>query len=641
MYLCYDEAVRIGLNAYRTFEYAGSCRYAFQLAAREFKEYMKNIGLPYSPELAQQWITESKEHWHNYKLKNSRRAMSVLADIMEHGFVTTSLQTKIERTPPYNQLPNWSRTLLDNYLATLTWTYGTSYLTQIRNACSRFFLFLENEGIIQPSEITHNTVRSFFIKDIHISSINKDRYNNEISHCLKYMADRGLILKTVGLALNKLVIPDLIIVAELPESERHRFSRFFDAVNKDISRTKAEYDAAVQKLDDIHKNRQYSPTIRKLNSQATRDFRVFMDANLFAYSNDLALEWLEFQRTKWSRAKYLAFRRVLLSINEILCTGTLSTGCFSTHEPKYSLPGWGDILLSQYLRQRAREGCAGSTLDMIRNSCSRFIIFLDNCGIVGEKGITPEAIKDFQSQDSHSTVQGKNAYTIKIRGFLRFLAGRGLVPEILEFAVSTEMAPHTSIVNTLSDNQIDAIYTFRQNVDRPIELRNVAIIMMGLRMGLRASDIVNLKLIDISWKESSISFIQRKTGVPLKLPMPVEVGNNLYRYICEGRPQSNSDHIFVHHRAPYCRLERSTIGRVWKAAVTAQYGNEAIPGFHVTRKTFASKLLATGNSVKTIAAALGHVGIDAVDEYLATNDDQMRVCAIGLKGIEYSGGFSL
>jgi len=249
--------------------------------------------------------------------------------------------------------------------------------------------------------------------------------------------------------------------------------------------------------------------------------------------------------------------------------------------------------------------------------------------------------KDFQAQDNHSTVEGKNAYAIKIRGFLRFLARKRLVPETLELAVSTEMAPHTSIVTTLSDNQIDAIYTFRQNVTRPIELRNAAIIMLGLRMGLRASDISNLKLTDISWKDSSISFIQQKTGVHLKLPLPIDVGNSLYRYLCVGRPQSNSHHVFVHLRAPYCRFGRATFGRLLKAAVTTECESGSIHGFHVTRKTFASKLLANGNPVTTIAAALGHVGVSRVDEYLATNEDQMRLCAIGLKGIEYSGGFNL
>ena len=141
MHLCYDEAVKIGLNAYRRLEYANSSRYTFQLASKEFNKYMEDVGLPYSPGLVQRWVNDSKEHWNDRKLKSFRKAMGVLADIMEHGRVTTSLRTKMERIPPYAQLPNWSKKLLDNYLFTLTCTYGTQYLEHIRNACSRFFLF--------------------------------------------------------------------------------------------------------------------------------------------------------------------------------------------------------------------------------------------------------------------------------------------------------------------------------------------------------------------------------------------------------------------------------------------------------------------------------------------------------------------
>ena len=642
MYLCYDEAVKVGINAYRTLEYAESSRYAFKLASKEFKKYMEDANLPYSPVLTHQWINDSKKHWNDGKLQSFQKAMAILADIMEHGCVTTSLKTKIERISSYAKLPNWSRAILDDYLSTLTCTCSTSYLIHIRNACSHFFLFLDTSGISEPLQITHGIVKSFFVrdKDIHISPTTRDQYNNKISHCLMYMADQGLISKTIGLALNKFAISDLVIVGQLPKPERNRFLRFFNTAKKDILQPEAEYDAAAEKLVDIRKNRKYSINARKFDLQAIRDFRIFMDANSLAYSNDLALEWLEFQKIKWSLAKYLAFRRTLLSINEILCMGTLSTSRFLPHKPKYSLCQWGYELLSQYLREREREGYAGSTLDMIRNSCSRFIVFLDNCGITGEKEITPEVIKDFQIQDNHSTVEGKNAYAIKIRGFLRFLARKKLISETLELAVSTEMAPRTFIVTTLSDSQIDAIYTFRQNACCPIELRNLSIIMLGLRMGLRASDISNLKLTDISWKESSISLLQRKTGVHIKLPLPVDAGNSLYRYIYEGRPQSNSPHVFIHHRAPYCGL-RMTFGKLLKAAAATQFEDETIHGFHVTRKTFASKLLVNGNPTATIAAALGHVGVSSVDKYLATNEDKMRLCAIGLKGIKYLGGFNL
>ncbi len=394
-------------------------------------------------------------------------------------------------------------------------------------------------------------------------------------------------------------------------------------------------------LAEIHQSQNYSRSIRQADQRATQAFRIFMEANGFAYSHDLALAWLAFQRPQWSPIKYLTVRRVLLGIDEISRTGSLSTRVFTTHAPQYVLPPWGQHVLSPYLRERERKGCAPSTVAMIDHACSRFLVFLDQHGVVSAQGITPAVVKSFHLQDSHRTVTGKNAYAIKIRGFLRFLARQGCVPDTLAGALSTEMAPRTTLVRTLSDCQIAALYTFRQHVNRPIGLRNAAIILLGLRMGLRASDIAHLKLADIVWNEGAIVFVQQKTGVRVHLPFPVDVGNSLYRYIREGRPASDAPWVFIHHRAPYGGFQRGHFGRLLAAAVAAQGNREAIRGFHITRKTYASKLLAGGTPVGTIAAALGHVGVGTVQTYLAADDDHLRLCAIGLQGIEYTGRFSL
>ncbi|KPV43989.1 hypothetical protein [Alicyclobacillus ferrooxydans] len=296
MHLSCDEAFQAAITAYRTLQYSDSCLSAFRIAYKEFKQYTEDAGLPYSRNLAQCWLNDNKDHWKTHKLKDSSKAMSVLADIMENGRVTTSLQTKTARTPAYTQLPNWSKTILDNYLVALACAYNTAYVNQIRNACSRFFLFLELRGIGQPSEITHAIVKLFFTKDTHISSKAKDRCDNVIGHCLSYMADQGLIPKTVGLVLNKFVIPDLIIVSELAAPDRNRFVRFFDSPEGNLTQSKLEYDTAAKQLADLHKSQKYSAFIRKSVAQATRDFRVFMDASSLAYSHDLALEWLEFKK---------------------------------------------------------------------------------------------------------------------------------------------------------------------------------------------------------------------------------------------------------------------------------------------------------------------------------------------------------
>ena len=58
MYLCYDESVKVGLNTYRTLEYEESSLYVFKLASKEFKKYIEDANLPYSPVLVQQWVND-------------------------------------------------------------------------------------------------------------------------------------------------------------------------------------------------------------------------------------------------------------------------------------------------------------------------------------------------------------------------------------------------------------------------------------------------------------------------------------------------------------------------------------------------------------------------------------------------------
>jgi hypothetical protein len=70
-YQCYDEAVKVGLNAYSRLEYSDSCCSAFRVAAREFKEYMEYSGLSFSTELSKQWINNNKENSQSQRIKKS------------------------------------------------------------------------------------------------------------------------------------------------------------------------------------------------------------------------------------------------------------------------------------------------------------------------------------------------------------------------------------------------------------------------------------------------------------------------------------------------------------------------------------------------------------------------------------------
>ena len=64
-------------------------------------------------------------------------------------------------------------------------------------------------------------------------------------------------------------------------------------------------------------------------------------------------------------------------------------------------------------------------------------------------------------------------------------------------------------------------------------------------------------------------------------------------------------------------------------------------GFHITRRTFASHMLRSGNTLPIIASTLGHAGIENIGSYLSTDDENLSKCAIGCEHIEYSGRYGL
>ena len=301
--------------------------------------------------------------------------------------------------------------------------------------------------------------------------------------------------------------------------------------------------------------------------------------------------------------------------------------------PVSKLPAWSRFLLLNFLSKKKNEDNAPSTVTMYRSSCLRFLNFLDKEGVKSSEMITPDIIKKFHISTPHSTSEAKNAYSVRIRGFLKYLADLGYVPTTLHLAMTTEKAQKTKIVETLTDEEISHVYSFLSNAEKPMDLRNIAIVMLGLRMGLRASDITSMKYSDISWKEQTLSVQQQKTNIFLKLPMPVDVGNSLYRYLMSGRPHISSDYVFITHRVPYDKLHASCCHRALNNVLDKQKN-----GFHITRKTFASRMLINKTDTDTIADSLGHSNSSTVLKYLSTDSNTMRQCAISLKGIEIKGG---
>lgn len=397
-----------------------------------------------------------------------------------------------------------------------------------------------------------------------------------------------------------------------------------------------QYDKAVQIVLNYLNDQGFSKTPLKYFRQASRNFREYLEKHQLEYSGDSAQIWLEVLKQTTFKWKFLTSRRAMAIIDDVVQNNTVTRLVFHYNKNtlKHRVPEGYKSLLNEYIKERMEEGKQPSTLQMDVSACTRFLLFLQAQGINSVTFITPQLIKDYHTQAEHKTAGGRNAYTYRIRNFIRFLARKKLVPGTFEFAFSTEKAPKVSIVTTLSKKQVDRIKNYYRLSSTPYELRSAAISILTLRMGFRSTDICNLRISDISWEDRTISIVQQKTGVPLTLPFPVDVGNILFRYITEGRPVCTIPKVFTTLYHPYREIDKSQCYRSSVAILGAKRFPKDSRGMHILRRTFASKLLATGNTVSIISAALGHINEKTVDTYLSTDEQRMRLCSIGLTGIE-------
>ena len=218
----------------------------------------------------------------------------------------------------------------------------------------------------------------------------------------------------------------------------------------------------------------------------------------------------------------------------------------------------------------------------------------------------------------------------ELRGIFRYLGRNDLLT-----AVAGIHAPRIKrIIPTLSDEENQRI---RDSIDSgKVTLRDAAVVITGLSCGIRACDLIKLRLSDIDWLNDTITFKQSKTGNIVCLPLTPIIGNAIARYISEERPQASNDFIFVRQLAPFNPLTdhaacHAIVSRVFKKARIDKA--DRISGMHMLRHNAASTMVNNEVPIETIAAILGHSSPDTTDIYITTNEKKLKDCVLPMVGI--------
>lgn len=614
----------------------------FKNASTEFKKYLTDKDFPYSLENATEWLRDGEQKWTAHSFIRKRRALFLIENCIENQTITTWNQ-KFENKTRFQCLPDWAKTIVEEYL--LDFIHPgvlPKSIKEEKRTITNFLTFIASQ-ISSLEEITHGLLVAYYRQDKHKTQTTKQVYNVATRQFLRFLEKKQLIPEGIHKILEWDYFSYVILVDELPEEQQNIFLLF--ASEKDLKKKEASAKAlstAKETLRSYLNENNYESTTCSVSIEVFILLNQFMQINDLAYSPQMSETWLGLLKNRLKKTQFRVFRRSLKLLESIMLTGEVETGCFVYKpSPLEGVPSWCRELVVTFLADRTREGKSPSTIKGDLFACIRFLRCIDIQGVSKIQELTPQLIMEFSAQDIHKTPSSKNCFNGKIRNFLHFLASLEMIPISLTLAMTSTYAETVRIVKVLSSDQKQALKTYIKHSSTPMELRNAAMISLGLNLGLRACDVINLRFSDVIFFNKTVSLIQQKTGVPIRLPLPTGTGNSIYRYIREGRPQAaDSPYIFVPHQKRNSNKRLKTCCACSRALFLAlsNSDSEIVSSFHVLRKTFASNLLAANNPVSIIASALGHSGIKAVDPYLETDKERMGLCPIGLSGIELEGG---
>lgn len=242
--------------------------------------------------------------------------------------------------------------------------------------------------------------------------------------------------------------------------------------------------------------------------------------------------------------------------------------------------------------------------------------------------LLPRHIEQYFLNRSHHC----NTTTLKteasaIRCFFRFLQFRGDISSHLVDSVPTVPSwRHTIIPEFLTTDDLNLLIQQCESETSQGQ-RDTAILLLLIRLGLRAIEICRLTLDDIDWDAGFINILG-KSGKRDRLPLFQDVGEAISTYLCHGRPQCLTRYVFVRAIAPFGPFASScSVANVVRNALRRANLNPSRKGSHLLRRSFATMMLQGGASLTEIGQILRHQKADTTAIYAKVDLGRLRPIA--------------
>jgi site-specific recombinase XerD len=211
-----------------------------------------------------------------------------------------------------------------------------------------------------------------------------------------------------------------------------------------------------------------------------------------------------------------------------------------------------------------------------------------------------------------------------LRGLLRFLHYDGQISDGLVEAVPRVADRREDLPRFLGPDEVARLLA---SCDRATVAgrRDFAMMILMVRLGLRAGEVAALSLGDVDWRRGELS-IRGKGGRLDLLPVPVDVGEAIVAYLRDGRPAAALDRmVFVRVRAPHRGLTGTAVTQAVAAA--AQRTGLGLVHAHRLRHSAATAMLRRGAPLAEVGEMLRHRRAVTTTLYAKVDHEALRALA--------------
>ena len=278
-----------------------------------------------------------------------------------------------------------------------------------------------------------------------------------------------------------------------------------------------------------------------------------------------------------------------------------------------------------------------STLHELDHIFRHLFWFVEQNGITDEL-ITEDLLIEFITKEIPKTVK----YTIYrpvrvVKMTAAYLKSHDIAKLEKDLSILKMRGHRERIINPFTLEEMNSILNTVESSEK-YKLRDRAMILLAYDAGLRGCDILNLKLKDIDWKNSTLSIIQKKTEKSVILPLSGKTMNAIADYILKERPECNCCSVFVSEISPHKPLRKISFKRFHAILKDSEVKKISGRGFHSFRKAYAKEMSNAGVPLETISQMLGHRNTDEDKPYLTYNRDKISFLTFDFSLIPISAG---